>query len=53
MSSGVPATVHCRPMSIRSEEIVTLLLTQLIPSRTFDFRAQLQAIVYVALMDAA
>jgi CubicO group peptidase (beta-lactamase class C family) len=35
------------------EEIVAIFLTQLIPSRTFDFRGQLQAIVYGALTDAA
>ena len=33
------------------EEIVAIFLTQLIPSRTFDFRGQLQAIVYGALTD--
>jgi CubicO group peptidase (beta-lactamase class C family) len=31
------------------EELVAIFLTQLIPSRTFDFRGQLQAIVYGAL----
>jgi CubicO group peptidase (beta-lactamase class C family) len=31
------------------EELVVIFLTQLIPSRTFDFRGQLQAIVYGAL----
>jgi CubicO group peptidase (beta-lactamase class C family) len=33
------------------EELVVIFLTQLIPSRTFDFRGQLQAIVYGALED--
>jgi CubicO group peptidase (beta-lactamase class C family) len=33
------------------EELVGIFLTQLIPSRTFDFRGQLQAIVYGALED--
>ena len=34
-----------------AEELVVIFLTQLIPSRTFDFRGQLQAIVYGALED--
>jgi CubicO group peptidase (beta-lactamase class C family) len=34
-----------------AEELVVIFLTQLIPSRTFDFRGQLQAIVYGALAD--
>jgi CubicO group peptidase (beta-lactamase class C family) len=34
-----------------AEELVVIFLTQLIPSRTFDFRGQLQAIVYGALLD--
>jgi len=33
------------------EELVVIFLTQLIPSRSFDFRGQLQAIVYGALED--
>jgi CubicO group peptidase (beta-lactamase class C family) len=33
------------------EELVAIFLTQLIPSRTFDFRGQLQAIVYGAITD--
>jgi CubicO group peptidase (beta-lactamase class C family) len=32
-----------------AEELVVIFLTQLIPSRTFDFRGQLQAIVYGAI----
>jgi CubicO group peptidase (beta-lactamase class C family) len=34
-----------------AESLVGIFLTQLIPSRTFDFRGQLQAIVYGALED--
>jgi len=34
------------------EELVVIFLTQLIPSRSFDFRGQLQAIVYGALDDS-
>lgn len=34
-----------------AEELVGIFLTQLVPSRTFDFRGQLQAIVYGALVD--
>jgi CubicO group peptidase (beta-lactamase class C family) len=33
------------------EELVVVFLTQLFPSRTFDFRGQLRAIVYGALAD--
>ncbi len=32
-----------------AEELIVIFLTQLIPSRTFDFRGQLKAIVYGAL----
>ena len=34
-----------------SEELIVIFLTQLMPSRTFDFRGQLKAIVYSALVD--
>lgn len=34
-----------------AEELVVIFLTQLIPSRTFDFRGQLQAIVYGAIQE--
>jgi CubicO group peptidase (beta-lactamase class C family) len=33
------------------EDLVVIFLTQLIPSRTFDFRGQLRNIVYSALVD--
>jgi CubicO group peptidase (beta-lactamase class C family) len=33
------------------EELIVIFLTQLIPSATFDFRGQLQSIVYGALLD--
>lgn len=34
-----------------SEELIVIFLTQLFPSRTFDFRGQLRAIVYGAIAD--
>jgi CubicO group peptidase (beta-lactamase class C family) len=34
-----------------AEELVVIFLTQLVPSRTFDFRGQLQAIVYGAISE--
>jgi len=34
-----------------SEELIVIFLTQLMPSRTFDFRGQLKAIVYGSLLD--
>ncbi len=34
-----------------SEDLVWIFLTQLMPSRTFDFRSQLKALVYGALAD--
>ncbi len=34
-----------------AEDLTVLFLTQLMPSRTFDFRGQLKAIVYGALLD--
>ncbi len=34
-----------------AEELIVLFLTQFLPSRTFDFRGQLKAIVYGALED--
>jgi CubicO group peptidase (beta-lactamase class C family) len=34
-----------------AEELVVIFLTQLMPSRTFDFRGQLKALVYPALLD--
>jgi len=33
------------------EDLIVIFLTQLIPSRTFDFRGQLRSIVYSALAD--
>ncbi|MAE95171.1 MAG: serine hydrolase [Deltaproteobacteria bacterium] len=33
------------------EELVVVFLTQLMPSRTFDFRGQLQALVYGAIVE--
>ena len=34
-----------------AEELIVIFMTQLFPSRTFDFRGQLRAIVYGALAD--
>ncbi len=34
-----------------AEELIVVFMTQLMPSRTFDFRGQLKAIVYGALVD--
>ena len=34
-----------------AEELIVIFLTQLMPSRTFDFRGQLKSIVYGAILD--
>ena len=34
-----------------AEDLVTIFMTQLIPSGTFDFRSQLKALVYAAIAD--
>ena len=34
-----------------AEELIVIFLTQLMPSRTFDFRGQLQSLIYPALVD--
>jgi CubicO group peptidase (beta-lactamase class C family) len=34
-----------------TEELIVLFFTQLMPSRTFDFRGQLKAIVYPSIVD--
>jgi CubicO group peptidase (beta-lactamase class C family) len=34
-----------------SEDLIVIFLTQLMPSRTFDFRGQLKSIVYGAIVD--
>lgn len=34
-----------------SEELITIFMTQLMPSRTFNFRGQLKSIIYGAIVD--
>jgi hypothetical protein len=34
-----------------TEQLVVVFLTQLVPSTTFEFRSQLKAILYGALLD--
>ncbi len=34
-----------------SEDLITIFMTQLMPSRTFNFRGQLKSIIYPAIID--
>jgi CubicO group peptidase (beta-lactamase class C family) len=34
-----------------SEELITIFMTQLMPSRAFNFRGQLKSIIYPAIID--
>ena len=34
-----------------AEELIAIFLTQLMPSQTFNFRGQLQSIIYSAIID--
>jgi CubicO group peptidase (beta-lactamase class C family) len=34
-----------------AEELIVIFLTQIFPSRTFNFRGQLKSIIYPALID--
>ena len=34
-----------------AEELITVFMTQMVPSGTFNFRGQLQSLIYPALLD--